>query len=561
MIKFSLLFFLFINIFNHAFANISSAAQKNLINNNIIYTGISCGEIVSLLGGEKSLNLFWLGNKEEVENSYVLINSNDFVDYKIFYICEKKRNTYDDSNSVFELLSDQDLIKTYDNPNDLFTFIFSITSQSSIQYIMSRLQSEKFYNIDKNSLRLALAKSKKLNNKVKETRTVKKQSTPKIKKKKASTLKVESPKQEEFTPKETNQDNDAPIIEIAEIITVNDSNYEFQGKVTDQSKTIYVEVDGRLVHVNKKGLFIVKGYSPVDKKISIDAIDKWGNKSKTKTITITINQKNIDVAENLETLNPSKIKSKHYNNKVALIIGIEKYEQSPNASFANLDAKYFFDYARKAFGVKKNNIKILIDEDASLSKTNSAIFKWLPAKIKPNQTDLIIFFSGHGLASSDGKEKYILPSNADPDLLSKTALSRTELFDEIIRLKPKSVTMFFDTCYSGISRDEKTLLASAKPLRIVSNNDKEVPENFTIFTASKVDQISSSFKEAKHGIFSYYLMKGLEGDADTNKDKNITNGEMLAYMDQKILDRALAIGRQQNPMLSGDPNKILMSYR
>ena len=561
MIKFFLLFFLFTNIFNHAFANISSAAQKNLINNNIIYTGISCGEIVSLLGGEKSLNLFWLGNKEEVENSYVLINSNDFVDYKIFYICEKKRNTYDYSNSVFELLSDQDLIKTYDNPNDLFTFIFSITSQSSIQYIMSRLQSEKFYNIDKNSLSLALAKSKKLNNKVKETRTVKKQSTPKIKKKKASTLKVESPKQEEFTPKETNQDNDAPIIEIAEIITVNDSNYEFQGKVTDQSKTIYVEVDGRLVHVNKNGLFMVKGYSPVDKKISIDAIDKWGNKSKTKTITITINQKNIDVAENLETLNPSKIKSKHYNNKVALIIGIEKYEQSPNASFANLDAKYFFDYARKAFGVKKNNIKILIDEDASLSKTNSAIFKWLPAKIKPNQTDLIIFFSGHGLASSDGKEKYILPSNADPDLLSKTALSRTELFDEIIRLKPKSVTMFFDTCYSGISRDEKTLLASAKPLRIVSNNDKEVPENFTIFTASKVDQISSSFKEAKHGIFSYYLMKGLEGDADTNKDKNITNGELLAYMDQNVAQKASELGRQQNPSLAGDPDKILMSYR
>ena len=276
MIKFFLLFFLFTNIFNHAFANISSAAQKNLINNNIIYTGISCGEIVSLLGGEKSLNFFWLGNKEEVENSYVLINSNDFVDYKIFYICEKKRNTYDDSNTVFELLSDQDLIKTYDNPNDLFTFIFSITSQSSIQYIMSRLQSEKFYNIDKNSLRLALAKSKKINNKVKETPTVKKQSTPKIKKKKASTLKVESPKQEEFTPKETNQDNDAPIIEIAEIITVNDSNYEFQGKVIDQSKTIYVEVDGRLVHVNKNGLFMVKGYSPVDKKILIDAIDKWG---------------------------------------------------------------------------------------------------------------------------------------------------------------------------------------------------------------------------------------------------------------------------------------------
>lgn len=184
----------------------------------------------------------------------------------------------------------------------------------------------------------------------------------------------------------------------------------------------------------------------------------------------------------------------------------------------------------------------------------------MPGKIKSNETDLIIFFSGHGLASSDGKAKYILPSDADPDLLSKTALSRSELFDQIIKLNPKSVTMFFDTCYSGVSRDEETLLASAKPLRIVAEESNEIPDNFTIFTASKAEQISSGLKEAKHGIFSYYLMKGLEGKADTNKDKDITNGELLAYMDQNVSDKALVLGRQQNPMLLGDPDKILVSY-
>ena len=89
--------------------------------------------------------------------------------------------------------------------------------------------------------------------------------------------------------------------------------------------------------------------------------------------------------------------------------------------------------------------------------------KWLPSKIKQNETDLIVFFAGHGLASNDGKELYILPQDSDPDLLSRTALSRTELFQEILKLNPKSVTMFMDTCYSGISRDEKLLLASARP--------------------------------------------------------------------------------------------------
>ena len=150
--------------------------------------------------------------------------------------------------------------------------------------------------------------------------------------------------------------------------------------------------------------------------------------------------------------------------------------------------------------------------------------------------------------------------DSDPDLLSRTALSRTELFKEIISFNPKSVTMFMDTCYSGVSRDEEILLASARPIRIVADEQKGVPDNFTIFAASQLDQISSGLKEANHGIFSYYLMKGLEGKADTDKDKQITNGELLAYMDQNVSQKASELGRQQNPSLAGDPDQVLMKY-
>ena len=100
------------------------------------------------------------------------------------------------------------------------------------------------------------------------------------------------------------------------------------------------------------------------------------------------------------------------------------------------------------------------------------------------------------MASSDGKELYLLPQDSDPDLLARTALSRTELFQEIINLNPKSVTIFLDTCYSGVSRNERTLLASARPVRIVADEQDSFPDNFTIFSASKLDQISSGLKEA-----------------------------------------------------------------
>jgi len=368
-----------------------------------------------------------------------------------------------------------------------------------------------------------------------------------------------SKKLEEFKPENKDVDNQAPVIKIAKSFKVNEPSYVIEGEVTDQSDRIFIEVEGKTIQA-ENGKFKINRFSPIDEEFNIVAIDQWGNRSEPQLVQITVDTSVSLVADKVEPLNPTKIRSKPDRNKIALIIGIEKYEQTPDASFANLDAKYFYEYARNSFGVSKNNIKILVDEDANLIQSLGTLNKWLPGKVKSNQTEVIIFFAGHGLASNNGEELFLLPQDSDPDLLERTALSRNELFESLLKLNPKSVTMFFDTCFSGISRDEKTLLASARPIRITANEQDDVPNNFTIFSASQLDQISSGLKEAKHGIFSYYLMKGLEGDADLNKDRTITNGELLAYMDDNVSQKASELGRQQNPTLTGNPDQILARY-
>ena len=369
-----------------------------------------------------------------------------------------------------------------------------------------------------------------------------------------------SENQKEFIVSKS-KDNNPPIITVEKNITVNNANYQISGKVEDDtSKKIYVEVDG-IIENTINGNFTIKRFSPVNETISLVAIDKWGNRSKPISINVKIDIKKTILTKKIERLNPSIIKKQSKPNKVALIIGIENYSRTPKASYANLDAKFFYEYAKNNFGIKDENIKLLIDNEANLIDTLSALNKWLPGKVRKGQTELIIYFAGHGLASNDGKELYLLPQDGDSDLLARTGISRTELFDTITKLKPKNVTIFLDTCYSGVSRDEEILLASARPVKIVADKQTTIPDNFTIFSASQLDQISSGLKEAKHGIFSYYLMKGLEGKADANKDKDITNGELLAYMDQNVAQKASELGRQQNPSLAGDPDKILMSYR
>ena len=56
-------------------------------------------------------------------------------------------------------------------------------------------------------------------------------------------------------------------------------------------------------------------------------------------------------------------------------------------------------------------------------------------------------------------------------------------------------------------------------------------------------------------------MTGREENADLNEDKKITNAELLKYMQKNVSQKAAELGREQNPSLAGDPNKILISYR
>ena len=550
--------FLFCFISVNSFAKLSFQSQNTLINSGTLQQNMSCNRLVEVLGGLDQIELLWLGNLKEEKFQYALINNTGKDKKKIFYLCENSLNKKTKSDKTLEVLSNRNLLKIYYNSSSLFADIFSLTSKDSRNYIMSTLNLRSF-NLTKNELNQAYISGLM---KINSNNNIVKNETEEIKPIDASTevVIVVEPEQEEFVPKKST-DKTPPKIIIAQDINVSSYSYTLKGKVKDSgSKNLYIEIDGVIQKANN-GEFKFKRFSPIDEKVTIVAIDQWGNRSKPKIVNVVIDIKSTDIVKKIEKLNPFKLKANIINkNKVALIIGIENYSKSPDATYANLDAKYFYEYVKNTFGVKTENIKLMINQEANLVDTIGALNKWLPGKIRKNQTDLIIYFAGHGLASSDGKELYLLPQDGDSDLLERTAISRTEIFQIISKLKPKSVTMFLDTCYSGVSRDDETLLASARPVRIVAD-EQETPNNFTIFSASQLDQISSGFKEAKHGIFSYYLMKGMEGKADANKDKKITNAELLAYMDENVAQKASELGRQQNPSFAGDPNKILISYR
>ena len=75
------------------------------------------------------------------------------------------------------------------------------------------------------------------------------------------------------------------------------------------------------------------------------------------------------------------------------------------------------------------------------------------------------------------------------------------------------------------------------------------PGEFTVLIASQHDPISSSIPELKHGIFSYYLMRGMRGDADINNDGKLTLVEMPAYLSENVGRQVGMMSRMQEPKL------------
>ena len=289
-------------------------------------------------------------------------------------------------------------------------------------------------------------------------------------------------------------------------------------------------------------------------EFTVVAVDVYGNTDK-KTIAVKREAEQTKIEQ--ARLAPEKIKPAKPNDAVAIIIGIQNYKNVAKAEFADQDAQRFYDYAQRALGIKQENIKLLVNEQADLNEIVKAFRNWLPVKINKDKTDLYIFYSGHGLPSEDGKSLYLLPQGVDRDVIDKSAISQREVIELIQLAQPRAVTMFIDSCYSGQTRGGETLLASARPIALQTKKT-DYPANFTVLTASAPDQISSSSPELQHGIFSFYLMKGLEGEADGNQDGKISAEELQLYLTDAVMRRAMTMNRKQQPQLFGNTNKLLV---
>ena len=320
----------------------------------------------------------------------------------------------------------------------------------------------------------------------------------------------------------------------------------------EESDLIALVVDRESISPNKN--FEHKVQVPIgDSEIKVQALDEYGNKS---DYVVSIQREFFDFfekQEDLERLLPGGIQVSKNENRIAVIFGIKGYQSIPDTKYADKDAYAFIDYASYNLGLNPRNIKYFINQDASYFNILD-LESWLSSKIN-EKTEVFVFYSGHGL--NNNGEAIILPYDFRKTQIERSSIEKNTFIEEILGYQPGHVYAFFDACFSGLGRENESLIEGLRNISIV---EEEKINNVTIFNSSSGAEFSSDLDEAEHGLFSYYLMKGLEGNADLNQDQKITTNELYSYVEDNVSTKALSIGFTQNPSLITSENKVILKW-
>jgi uncharacterized caspase-like protein len=139
--------------------------------------------------------------------------------------------------------------------------------------------------------------------------------------------------------------------------------------------------------------------------------------------------------------------------------------------------------------------------------------------VKAKTSDVVVYFSGHGIPDVKRKKTGLLPFDVDPNYSVGMALR--DLYATLGTLDAKSVTVFLDTFFSGQGREQQALLKGTRGIMIVPK-ERNIPKPITVLSAATAGQVSGPIKDKEHGLFTYYVLKGLGGAADSNKDRKLT---------------------------------------
>lgn len=242
----------------------------------------------------------------------------------------------------------------------------------------------------------------------------------------------------------------------------------------------------------------------------------------------------------------------------AVIVGIAGYPNFAEADrlkYADIDAKRFYDFivSPQGGGFPSSNVHMIRNGEATHDRIAKEI-EWMGQHSPIDRA--YIFFAGHGVTDGRGLA-YFMPWDGDP-VFPSAAGFRTDRFLEDVKdeITAETLVVFIDACHAASAFSSGRRGPENIATTILENWHSEFksPQQEEVrmaFLAAASNESALEDDEFRGGLFTYYLIMGLEGEADADKNRKVTALELRNYLDDKVAQRALRkFKARQDPTLS-----------
>jgi uncharacterized protein YgiM (DUF1202 family) len=264
------------------------------------------------------------------------------------------------------------------------------------------------------------------------------------------------------------------------------------------------------------------------------ARDTWESESSPKDWIADVEDVGIDIP----------VSGRSQKKTYALIIGNEDYRSrqrtlsvEQNAEFAINDAEIFRKYCERTLGIPQKQIKILRNATAAEISQGLAWINNL-SKIENGNANLIFYYSGHGLPDEDNRSPVLVPVDVSANNI-RYGIPLSDAYAALIEHPAKQVTVFLDACFSGAGKNQSLL--PRKGIKVRANKNA-ILGNMVVFSSSSETETSSVYREARHGYFTYYLLKKLKETRG-----NIKYDDLSSYLIRSVSKETGLNGIIQTP--------------
>lgn len=221
----------------------------------------------------------------------------------------------------------------------------------------------------------------------------------------------------------------------------------------------------------------------------------------------------------------------------ALLVGISHYEKIEKPqwlAYADQDATTFAEFLRSPRGgsVDADKIQLLINEGATTAAIRNGIHQFLNGAQK-NDT-VILLIAAHGVVDDKTSQAYIVSYDSDPGDLYSTAVSMSEiqaLMNDRLTQVGRAL-VYVDVCRAGTIGSIKSNNVNKAVEQVLRSRGQLLG-----FMASRSTEYSWEGPNwgGGHGAFTYFVLRGLAGEADKNDDGIVDVNELIEYVRARVM--------------------------